>query len=230
MWIKICGIRDVPTARQVAGLGVDAIGLNFYQCSPRAVDRATAAEIVRSLPENVEPVGVFVNCSASEIDACCRECGIATVQLHGDEPPQLLGELRTQNPGLKVIRVIRFNSSQEFDSFAEELDRHRPPEFTPDAYLVDSRVDGAYGGTGETVCWQRLAECWGDDCRLPPLILAGGLTAENVAQAIRSVNPWGVDVASGVESSPGCKDLGLVTRFVESASSAPSVPGGPRQT
>jgi phosphoribosylanthranilate isomerase len=208
LWIKICGIRDVATAVRVAELGADAIGINFYAGSPRCVaDVATAAAIVTALPASVEAVGVFVNHSARQIREICTATGLTSVQLHGDEPDSTIDELSD----LTVIRAIRIEqdvAAQTAALLAGYAKLTRPPS----AWLVDARVPGSYGGTGQTVDWTQLSpeqrRGW------PRLILAGGLTPENVAEAVAIVRPDGVDVASGVESAAGVKDLQRVERFI----------------
>jgi phosphoribosylanthranilate isomerase len=209
MWIKICGIRDVETALAVAACKPDAIGLNFYAGSPRVVTPTTAAEIVARLPAGIEPVGVFVNHSVEQIRDLSRETGLKVVQLHGDEPPETIAALAP----LRVIRVFHFGAAGLADA-ARYLDHCRQLGALPWACLVDSQVGDAYGGTGQTAPWDRLrAEYNRTDW--PPLILAGGLRPENVAAAIEAVHPWGVDVASGVESTIACKDPARVRQFVE---------------
>lgn len=212
MWIKICGIRDAETALAVAALKPDALGLNFYAGTPRVVDVETATEIVRQLPAEVEPVGVFVNQPAEEIRNLCDRCGIRTVQLHGDEPPELVVELQQCNEAARVIRAWRLGSEglEPLTTYLAECDR-LGAEIS--ACLIDARVAGLYGGSGQSPPWAVLSadyrrEAW------PPLILAGGLTPENVAGGIRTVCPWGVDVSSGVESRPGEKDLDRVRDFI----------------
>ncbi|REJ87547.1 MAG: phosphoribosylanthranilate isomerase [Planctomycetota bacterium] len=210
MWIKICGIRNVETAERVAALAPDAIGLNFYDQSPRCVEQETAAKIVAGLPPDVEPVAVFVNATAERVAEVCRTCGIRTVQLHGDESPEFVGRLN----GLQVIRAFRVGDG-DLPSIAADLDRYQTLGIPLRACLIDARVEGAYGGTGHTAPWETLATGWQADW--PPLILAGGLKPDNIRQAIEVVHPWGVDVASGVESSSGGKDLNSVAAFIASA-------------
>ena len=218
MWVKICGIRDAATAESVAKLMPDAIGLNFYSQTPRAVPVEAAAEIVRQLPQEIEPVGLFVNHAVEEIRDICDQCNIRTVQLHGDEPPQLLADLQADNAELKIIRAYRMGT-EGLDPLAEyiaDCDRLNVKIF---ACLIDARVEGMYGGSGQTVPWDRVvAEYHQDDW--PRLILAGGLTPENVSQAVQTVSPWGVDVAGGVESTPAGKDLKRVERFITTAREA----------
>lgn len=211
MWIKICGIKDLETARRIAALEPDAIGLNFYAPSPRVVEVPVAAEIVKILPEKVEPIGLFVNHSADEVLAISQRCGMKTVQLHGDEPAGFSRAF----PDLQVIRALRVGSDG-LGEMAAYLDECRQCGTLPRNCLVDAHVPGEYGGTGQTVSWEMLArEFRRDDW--PPLILSGGLTPDNVATAIRTCRPWGVDVSSGVESSRGVKDLELVKRFIDEA-------------
>lgn len=214
MWIKICGIRDVASARAVAQLRPDAIGLNFFTGSPRAVDTQTAAAIVASLPLDIEPVGVFVNHTATEIRATCQYCRLRTVQLHGDEPPSFLAQLGDH----RIIRAFRVGVDG-FQAVAAYLDECRNLSALPWACLVDARVEGTYGGTGQTAPWEVVAREYRRH-DWPPLILAGGLKPENLAAAIGAVQPFGVDVAGGVESSPGVKEIDAVRRFVEAARSA----------
>lgn len=207
MWTKICGIRDVATALAVAQLGPQAIGLNFYSRSVRVVLPDVAAEIVRQLPSHVEPVGLFVNHTASEIRDICQRCGLRTIQLHGDEPPEFLAELAE----FRILRAFRIGDAG-LDETAVYLDRCRQLGVVPRACLADAKVAGAFGGTGQTAPWELLSDGW--KAEWPPLILAGGLTPANVSTAVRTVRPFGVDVAGGVESAPGQKDLELVKAFL----------------
>lgn len=211
MKVKICGLRDVATAKAVAALRPDAIGLNFFARSVRVVEESTAAAIVRALPPEVEAWGVFVNHSAEDIRRIAHTCGLHAVQLHGDEPPELLATLSS----LRVIRAFRIGEAG-LDEMAAYLERCRALGAMPEACLIDARVEGTYGGTGRVPPWDILAA---DHRRAgwPPLILAGGLNPENVAAGITAVRPWGVDVAGGVESSPGLKDLERVSRFISAA-------------
>lgn len=216
LWVKICGLRDLPSALQAAAAGADAIGLNFFSGSPRHLaDVGLAREIVAALPETTSAVGVFVNQSVQEIRRLCEATGLTTVQLHGDEPDSMIRDLS----GLRVIRAVH-TSGQFPREAAARWSRSLELDATPDAWLVDARVPGAYGGTGQTVEWSLLSPAhrqpdW------PRLILAGGLTPENVAEAVRLVQPWGVDVASGVESAPGIKNPQRVERFLKACRSPP---------
>ncbi len=214
MWIKICGIRDPETAEAVARLAPDAIGLNFFGGSPRCVSVDAAARVVCGLPASIEPVGVFVNHSHAEITGICRACALATVQLHGDESPEFVARL----PQFRVIRAYRIGR-EGLDGVAADLERCMALGVRLVACLIDARAPGTYGGTGQTAPWDLLADGWRTG-RWPPLILAGGLTPDNVTTAIARTHPWGVDVASGVETAPGEKDLARVARFVRAARAA----------
>jgi phosphoribosylanthranilate isomerase len=210
MWVKICGIRDVETARAVADLRPDAIGLNFFPQSPRFVDVRMAERICRALPVDVEPIGVFVNHDADDVLSICQHCRITTVQLHGDEGPDVAVRLAEQ--GLDVIRALRVDEVG-IGELPELIAAHSSASLR--GVLVDARAPGQFGGTGQTAPWAPLAAIW--KCEWPALILAGGLTPANIALAVASVNPWGVDTASGVESSPGVKNLSLVRDFIAAA-------------
>ncbi len=198
--VKICGITSVADARLCVDAGADAIGLNFWAESPRCVDRETARAIVGAIGSSVEVVGVFVDATLEEIEAIKAEAGISWVQLHGNETPELVQSLLPH--AYKALGVA--------DSSAIEEARTYPGE----RLLLDARVPGAMpGGTGQTFDWGIAAEI----AKERKLTLAGGLTADNVADAVRQVDPYRVDVASGVESSPGRKDPALVRAFVASA-------------
>lgn len=214
MWIKICGIRDLATAEQVAALSPDAIGLNFYAPSPRCVSRATARQIVAQLPGDVAAVGVFVNHSIAEIVECVTDCGLSMVQLHGDERPEFLADLQAVLPNTPLIRAWRMGADlADLEIYLADCQRLRVRLF---GCLIDAKVAGTYGGTGHTPPWDVLRSSY-RRATWPPLILAGGLTEANVAAGIAAVLPWGVDVASGVESSPGLKDLDRVSKFIAAA-------------
>jgi len=215
MWVKICGICDRTTADQVADLHPDAIGLNFYAQTPRRIDPRTAAQIVDSLPESIEPVGLFVNHSLDEVIERTEQCSITTVQLHGDETPEFLAELKARCPELKLLRALRVGD-EGCGAVADYLAECRTLGVCLAGCLIDARVAGSYGGTGHTAPWDLLADQY-DSARWPRLIVAGGLTPDNVADAIRVTAPYGVDVASGVESAKAVKDLELVKRFIAAA-------------
>jgi phosphoribosylanthranilate isomerase len=212
MWIKVCGIRDVQTAQTVAQAGADAIGLNFYAQSPRVVAPEIAADIVAALDNATEAVGVFVNHSVAEIRAICRRCGLRTIQLHGDEPPQHVADLAGEYHVIRAFRV----GEQGLSAAGEYLNACRRLGTVPWACLIDAQVPGRFGGTGQRAPWEIIRREY-QTAEWPPLILAGGLKPDNVSQAIATVGPWGVDVAGGVESAVACKDVDLVRQYVVNA-------------
>jgi phosphoribosylanthranilate isomerase len=216
--IKICGVTNVPDAITAVDAGADAIGLNFYEKSPRFITDEVAASIIKATPPDLKRVGVFVNHEADEIHRVMAELGhqptgLHAVQLHGDEPAFLLRSLRFRH----IIRARRFDKNG-VAAITNDLINCDKCGHMPNAVLIDAHSPGAYGGTGETVSWAGLADHkrW----LKVPLILAGGLTPDNVAEAIRIVRPHGVDVASGVESTPGKKDPHKVRDFIAAARAA----------
>lgn len=220
MWVKICGVRDEPTAEQICQLAPDAIGLNFYRKSARYVTQGVAARITEICRPAVACVGVFVNHSANEIEELVNECHLDAVQVHGDETIESLIEIMGRLPGTPVYRAWRLSNESLIDLTAQ-LSVVQATAARLAGCLIDapSRVPGEYGGTGQTVSWDMVAreyrrETW------PKLILAGGLNPDNVGNAIQIAQPWGVDVASGVESAPGIKDLGKVRQFIQNARGA----------
>ncbi len=218
MWVKVCGIRDRKTAQDLAEIGVDAIGLNFYSGSPRVVTAEEATEISKILPSDIIKVGVFVNHSISEVQTLATECRLDIVQLHGDETSEYFAELQHRLPHIRLIRAWRM-SGDGLGGLKTFLEDCRLQQLCLAGCLVDAHVPGVFGGSGKTVPWEQLASEYRRD-EWPPLILAGGLTPENIASAISSVQPWGVDVASGVESAPGVKDPILVRQFLMNAKRA----------
>lgn len=215
MWVKVCGLTTVENALEVCTCGVDAIGLNFYSKSKRSVDSEIARQIVDRLPSHVEPIGLFVNHSVEEIHQITSLTGIRTVQLHGDETAEFAAQLEK----LSIIRAIRIDG-ENVSALPDEIQNYEKQGVKLRACLIDAKVDGAYGGTGHTAPWNLIANEY-DHENWPPLVLAGGLFSENVAEAVHTVQPWGVDTASGVESSPGVKDLDLVREFVAGAKLKP---------
>ena len=215
--VKICGITTVEDAQACVAAGADAIGLNFFAQSPRFVSPAAAAEIARAIPAGVAKVGVFVNADARKIHQIWREVGFDLVQLHGDEPSYLVAELAAG--GLPpVVRAFRLDS-RGLGPILEYLQACRRLGCQLVATLLDAAVAGSYGGTGATSDWA-IAASYPSNEGYPPLVLAGGLTPENVGEAIRRVLPQAVDTASGVESSPGRKDPAKLRAFVEAARAA----------
>lgn len=218
MWVKICGIRDVATAGQVVSLKPDAVGLNFFAKSPRCVERTVAAEISAMLAPEIESVGLFVNHELNDVVDTAEQCGLTMIQLHGDEPPEFLAELKGCSSDVRILRAFRVDD-RGFSEVTDYLAECRKLDVCLAGCLIDARVDGEYGGTGHTAPWDLLADQYDSD-RWPRLIVAGGLHPGNLADAIRVTRPFGVDVASGVESERGVKDLALVENFIQAARQA----------
>jgi len=214
--IKICGITDPEDGEAAVEAGADAIGLNFYHRSPRVVSVDRAIEIVHEGNIIAQRVGVFVNTPVDEIHRIAKAVGLAWVQLHGDEPPELLSKIE---PQFNIIRVRRLDAGDDPTKISQDIAACQAAGRAPDAVLVDARTTDEYGGTGETVDWGALGDhkVWLGDI---PLILAGGLRPDNVDEAILRVRPAAVDTASGVEKSPGRKDVQKMKTFVETAKEA----------
>lgn len=213
--IKICGITSVADARSVAAAGADAVGLNFYPKSPRCINAPDLArQIIDAMPSAVVKVGLFVNAAIEDVCERFDRLGLDLIQLHGDEPPEFIAELA----GRPVMRAFRLDS-EHLAQTIEYLQRCRQLGCDPRMILADSLIQGKYGGTGKLVDWTVLHEFQATE-GIPPLMLAGGLRPENVAEAIRTVRPAAVDTASGVESSPGRKDPAAVEAFVRAARDA----------
>ncbi len=189
--VKICGITSWTDAKLAVDTGADALGLNFYPPSRRCVTPAQAWEIIRRLPPFVEAVGVFVNWPFAVVDALVRALRLSAVQLHGDETPREVAEFAAARPVIKAFRV-----RSGFRPAA--LARYRPAA----AFLLDGFRSGLPGGTGKRFDWRVARQAR----RFGRIILAGGLTPENIAEAVREVNPFAVDVCTGIESQPGRKD------------------------
>ena len=207
--VKICGITTVEDALVAVEAGADAIGLNFYAQSVRFLSPSQARHIVAALPKGVLKVGLFVNAEPAHIRTVAEHLGLHAIQLHGDEPPQTLSELG----GLPILKAFRIGA-EGLKGVRDYLSQCDTP---PDMILFDAQVPGQYGGTGALADWKLAAELGAEEHRV---ILAGGLTAANVAEAIRSVRPRAVDTASGVESSPGRKNPAAVRAFVAAAKQA----------
>ena len=190
--VKICGITRAEDAELAVSLGAWALGFILWPQSKRAADPAVAGGIARTLRRQVELAGVFVNQPLDEIEGYADALGLTYVQLHGDEGPSFCAAV-AQRTGCKVIKAARVRHAADL----RDLER-----FHTDLHLLDAHVPGMVGGTGETWDWSLLA---GRRSKTP-FLLSGGLTPENVAEAIAAVRPWGVDVASGTEASAGVKD------------------------
>jgi phosphoribosylanthranilate isomerase len=213
MWIKICGLTEPSQARAIAALRPDAIGLNFYPKSPRFVSISAARQIADAVGSQIERIGVFVDPTSDELRRIVAECGLSGVQIHSSDEQHSVAEMAL-DAGPVTRRVCGFQVGPaglvHLKSYIKE---RKPGEWIADACLADALVQGMLGGTGKIAPWEILRDDYRRD-EWPPLILAGGLRAENVANGIATVRPWGVDVASGVESSPGIKDLERVARFI----------------
>ena len=205
--VKICGITRVEDAVAAARFGADFIGLNFYPGSPRCISEGQARLILQALPDGITAVGLFVNESWEHIGEVATRLGITMVQVHGEQlsPCPL--------PDLRWIAAFSIKGPSTFSDMGQLLQRSPSLGRIPAAILVDAHVPGAYGGTGQTAPWEVLTLYR----PAAPIVLAGGLTLDNIAEAIRIVRPWAVDVASGVESSPGVKDHDKMRRFIENA-------------
>jgi len=211
--VKICGLTRVDEAVACVQAGADLIGLNFHSGSPRFVDLSQASAIIAAIARPEQAVGLFVNRPADEVARIAEELGLVHVQLHGDEPPEDLQVLDR----FSIIRAFRLGSVADIGAMNEYLERARAAGRSPDAVLVDAQVPGRLGGTAKLVARDVLAKI----PPLPHLVLAGGLTPANVAERVASARPWMVDVASGVESSPGRKDADKVAAFIQAVRRIP---------
>ena len=219
MWTKICGVTTPESAHAVIDAGASAVGLNFFSGSKRYVSVSAAAEIASVIraqgTENsvADIVGVFVNSRVADIARTSDEVGLTAVQFHGDETQDLICRLHEARPDLSIIRALRV-SLERLDEHLRAIDdlQQRVPLA---ACLLDAFVAGEFGGTGLTVDL-RIPAVYLQQAR-PRLILAGGLTPENVAGVVEQANPWGVDTASGVETAPGIKHPDRCTAFVHEA-------------
>lgn len=198
--VKVCGLTDPSEARDCLAAGVDWLGLNFHPPSPRSITIDRAREIGDTLDQDPADVavGLFVDRPPSQVAATCRATGLRRIQLHGGEPPEDLVELAD----FFLIRAFRLRDVDSVRAMAAYLERADRLGRPPDAILIDAWAPGALGGTGAMIDPSLLA----DLPPLPRLMLAGGLNPENIAARVQTARPWMVDLASGVESSPGRKD------------------------
>src|SRR5690349_23957241 len=187
--VKICGITNLDDGMAAATAGADALGFVFCETSPRCLSISAAARIVKELPPFIIKVGVFVNAPEDFVIRAVGACGLSLLQFHGDEPPEYCVQF-----GVMSMKAFRIRDASSLE---------RLKDYPTDAWLLDAYVADKLGGTGETFDWERAVEAkrFGR-----PVFLAGGLTPENVAEAVRHVRPYAVDVSSGVEASPGKKD------------------------
>lgn len=206
--IKICGITSIADARLAVAEGADLLGLNFYPGSARVVDRERARAIADAVRGQVVLVGVFVNAAPDWVEEVADTIGLDLLQFHGDESPEEL-----QRFGARAIRALRWTGRRDVARLAEY------PEVW--GFLLDRKHDSLYGGSGEAWDYRSVA---GLQCG-KPVLLAGGLGPRNVRSAVAEVRPWGVDVASGVESAPGRKDADLLRRFVAEVRNGETIAG-----
>jgi len=205
--VKICGITNWTDARRAVEAGVQFLGFNFYRPSPRYIRPTDARRIIRRLPERIAAVGVFVNESEASMLAIARRVGLDYLQLHGDEPPEQVAWLKRKIPVIKAVRVRDSFRPKQLDSFGGAS-----------AILLDGFDPRRHGGTGKTFNWSLARSSNG----FRRIFLAGGLTPENVAEAIRVAHPYAVDVCSGVEARPGRKDPARIVALMCAVKTAES--------
>ncbi len=219
LWIKLCGNSSLADAQVAVEAGADAVGFVFAP-SPRQVTAGEAAAIVQRLPAAIEKIGVFVDATVEEIDSTVLASGLTGVQLHFEAGAEMAGRLRQRlGPGVRILGVVHFDAAQA-ERVARQIAEHvRDPHV--DGVLIDSRTAAAVGGTGVAFDWAAAASALvqSEEVR-KHLVAAGGLNPANVAEAIATLRPWGVDVVSGVEDAPGRKDPAKVREFVARARAA----------
>ena len=200
--VKICGITNVPDAVAAVEAGADALGFMFYEPSPRHISIPQAAEIIRELPPFIMKVGVFVDAEEDTVMRAIGDCGLTMLQFHGQESPEYCTQF-----GLMNMKAFRMRDAKSLEALQN---------YPTEAWLLDAFVADKLGGTGEKFNWELAVEAK----KLGrPIFLAGGLTSANVAEAVRKVHPFAVDVSSGVEASPGKKDHAKVHAFISAAKS-----------
>lgn len=213
LWIKICGNTSLDDALVAEEAGADAVGFVFA-ASPRHVTKQQAINIVSKLPPAIEKIGVFVGSAFEEVEEYVRDCNLTGVQLHFDASTHLPIKLRERfGPALRILRVV--HEMSDGDNMAALVKAG-----TVDAILIDSRTTTAVGGTGVPFDWSAAASQRQAGSFRARLVIAGGLSPQNVSEAIRTLQPWGVDVVSGVEASPGRKDADKVRSFIREARAA----------
>ncbi|MBN2503694.1 MAG: phosphoribosylanthranilate isomerase [Anaerolineales bacterium] len=207
MRIKICGVKTLEDSLIACGARADMLGFNFYAPSPRYIEQTACRKIITEIKavfSQVVCVGVFVNHSATQIETIMDFIGLDLAQLSGDEPPETLTAL-----GKRAFKALRPQDPAELNELIAAL----PSRQNAPAFLLDSHHKGSFGGSGQTGDWELAARI----AKSYPILLAGGLNPDNVAEAIRVVQPWGVDVASGVESQRGVKDSQRIVNFIQQA-------------
>jgi phosphoribosylanthranilate isomerase len=207
MRVKICGITQIEGGKAIAKLGATALGFICVAASPRYVAPAQIKAIIAALPPGVDCIGVFADAAIVEIVEVVQEAKLTGVQLHGDESPSFCQEVRDELPGIEIIKALRLRNAEELLQTQDYMD-------VVDTLLLDAYHPQMLGGTGTTIDWEMLREFR----PATPWILAGGLTPENVCQAIEQVSPNGIDLSSGVERSPGDKDLNKVAQLFDAIS------------
>jgi phosphoribosylanthranilate isomerase len=204
MRVKICGITQPQQSVAIASLGATALGFICVPTSPRYVTTLQICASVAQLPENIDRIGVFANASIPEISQTVVDSGLTGVQLHGDEPPEFCSQLRQSLTNIEIIKALRISSLEDLDT-AANYSKYI------DTLLLDAYHPQQLGGTGQTLDW-KILEQFSPSC---PWFLAGGLTPDNIVEALNQVNPSGIDLSSGVEHSPGDKDLDKVAKLFE---------------
>lgn len=208
MRVKICGITQPSQGEAIANLGATDLGFICVPASKRYVTPTQIQAVVQTLPPSINRIGVFANTTGSQICQVFTETGLTGVQLHGDESPEVCQQLRSRLPGeVEIIKAIRVKTSAD-------LDRANAYVRIVDTLLLDAYHPDQLGGTGQTLDWGALKQ-FSPDC---PWLLAGGLTPDNILDALKQINPTGIDLSSGVERSPGDKDLVKVARLFEQLS------------
>jgi phosphoribosylanthranilate isomerase len=212
-WIKICGITNLEDALATAEAGANAVGFVFYEKSPRNVDPETVKNIIAKLPPRLEKVGVFVHGANGQMEKIAQQVGLTGVQVHADPASQ--GQPPEPRLPPQFKRYLAFPAGLFFGEKGQGMHRLLPRGKRTDAIFLDSRTERQPGGTGEVFEWERAASMVGLINRIVPIVVAGGLTPENVNEAMRVLSPWGVDVSTGVETSPGKKDPEKVRAFIQ---------------
>jgi phosphoribosylanthranilate isomerase len=202
MRVKICGITQPEQGKAIASSGATALGFICVPSSPRYVSAAQIRAVVTQLPENIDNIGVFANSTVEEIAQTVADSGLTGVQLHGDESIDFCYQLRQSLPDVEIIKALRIRSLEDFDKAATYTTR-------VNTLLLDAYHPQQLGGTGKTLDWNMLQQ-FSPSC---PWFLAGGLTPDNIVEALNQVNPSGIDLSSGVERAPGDKDLDKVAQL-----------------
>jgi phosphoribosylanthranilate isomerase len=218
IWIKICATTNLDDARAAIDAGANALGF-ILTTSPRQITPEKAAEIIAALPASVEKIAVVVNESPETLAKLAADLGLTGLQLQGDEPPEQLPEFRR---ALGLCKIVKTLQAREVLADPARLDAYMVQRKSYDGILLDSGSAAARGGTGQTFDWNAMLPLVAHIKEVVPVIIAGGLNPDNVADAIRLFDPCGVDVVSGVEHEPGKKDAGKMRAFVAAARAAPS--------